>query len=103
REAVQRRPLAEDPIELGWIRAGDPAGVEVAEPLAQVERPRERLLDGDLLVEREADEQGKRVGSDQRVGLVVAGERESRGHLGRHLRSGRESYRAAPAAPALQR
>ena len=43
------------------VRRRDPRGVEVAEPALQLGRAAERLLDGDLLVEREADEQGQRA------------------------------------------
>ena len=38
--------------------------------------PRERLLERDLLVEREADQQRERLVDEEAVGLVVAGERE---------------------------
>ena len=55
------------------------AGLERAEPLAQHERPRERLLHRHLLVEREADEQRERVLDEQHVGLVVVGEVEAVG------------------------
>ena len=56
----RRRP--EDAVELRGLRRGDPRGIEVAEPALQLERAAERLLDGDLLVEREADEQGEGIG-----------------------------------------
>jgi hypothetical protein len=52
-------------------------------------RTGERLLHGDLLIEDEADEERERVGGDQAVGLVVAGERQALGsgscasHVGR--------------------
>ena len=66
--------------------ARDPRGVQVAEPALQLGGSAERLLDGHLLVEREADEQGERVADEQPVGVVVAGERQSidRGSHGRH-------------------
>ncbi len=50
--------------------------VERADALLDPERPEEGLLHRDLLVEREADEQGERIGRDQRVGLVVLREIE---------------------------
>ena len=55
-------------------------GVERAETLAQDERPRERLLDADLLVEGEADEQRHGVGGDELVSLVGFGEVQAIGH-----------------------
>ena len=55
--------------------------------------PGERLLDGDLLVEREADQQRERVLRDEAVGVGVAGEREVVGRDGkahrRIVRAGR--------------
>ncbi len=60
-EAMQRRALAEDRGELLGIARRDARDVEVAEPRAQLERAGERLLDGDLLVEHEADEERERV------------------------------------------
>jgi hypothetical protein len=57
--------------------------IERAEPLEQHPRTGEGLLHRDLLVEREADEQRHRLGDEQAVGLVVAGEVES---IGRHAR-----------------
>ena len=51
-------------------------GIEVPDPLLQLGRAAERLLDGDLLVEREPDEQGERFGDEEPVGIRVAGERE---------------------------
>ena len=52
------------------------ARVEGADALLDPERPRERLLHRDLLVEREADEERERVGRDERIGLVVLREIE---------------------------
>src|SRR5687767_4026103 len=57
REAMHGRPLAERGLE---VLRGERGGVEGADALAQHERALERLLDRDLLVEREADEQGER-------------------------------------------
>ena len=51
-------PLAEDRLEVG---GGELRGVERADPLAQHERPRERLLHRHLLVEHEPDQQRERV------------------------------------------
>ena len=51
-------------------------------PVPQLERPGERLLDGDLLVEREADEQRERILREEAVGVGVAGEREVVGRDG---------------------
>ena len=51
-------------------------GIEVADPALQLHRSAEGLLHGHLLVEREADEEGQRIGGEQPVGLVVAGEVE---------------------------
>ena len=49
---------------------------------AQLERAGERLLHGDLLVEREADQQRERVLGEEAVGVGVAGEREVVGRDG---------------------
>ena len=73
---MERRPLAEDRVEVGRVHRRDPRGIEVAEPALELGRAAERLLDGDLLVEREADEQGERIVGEQAVGVGVAGERE---------------------------
>ena len=88
-EPVQRRALAEHLGELLGIARRDARGVEVPETRAKLERAGEGLLDGDLLIEREADEERERVGGDQAVGLVVAGEGQALGsgccasHVGR--------------------
>ena len=55
--------LAEERLEVG-LRDG--ARLERAEPLLQPQRAEERLLDGDLLVEREADEQRERISASSR-------------------------------------
>ena len=44
--------------------------------MLELVRTAERLLDRHLLVEREPDEQRERLGDEQAVGVVVAGERE---------------------------
>jgi hypothetical protein len=79
RKAVDRGRLAEVLGELRRVGRGDPGSVEVAEPALQLEGPREGLLDGDLLVEAEADEQGQRVAGDEAIRIVVAGERQPLG------------------------
>ena len=73
---MKRRPLPEHLLELRGIHRRDPPGVERADPALQLERARERLLYGNLLVEREADQQRERLVDEQPVGLVVAGEAE---------------------------
>ena len=80
REAVDRRPRAEDLLELGRVGRGDRRGVERTEPAAQLERSREGLLDGHLLVEHEADEQRERVFGEEGVGLGIAGEMQGIRH-----------------------
>ena len=85
-------PLAEDRLEVG---RGELRGVERADPLAQDERARERLLDRHLLVEHEADQQRERVGGDQRVGLVGVGVVELVGH---QAASGIEAWTRVPLA-----
>ena len=76
-EAVDRGLLAEHALELGRVGRRDPPRVERAEPPLQLERPRERLLHRDLLVEREADQQRDGVAGEQRVRLVVGREVEA--------------------------
>ena len=73
---MERRPLPECAVELAGVHARDRARVEIADPPLQLERPREGLLHGDLLVEDEADEERERLLGEERVGLVVAGEVE---------------------------
>ena len=83
---VDRRPLTKRRLELPGIHAGDRRGVERARMALDLERPGERLLDGHLLVEDEADEQGKRVARQKGVRLVVVREVEPVGL--RHRRHG---------------
>ena len=59
---------------------GDLRRLERPEPLLQPQRPEERLLDRDLLVEREPDQQGKRVVREEPARLLVVGEPERLGH-----------------------
>ena len=80
REPVDRRRLAERRLERLGIHRRDRARVERADPLLQLERPGERLLDGDLLVDRKPDQERERLGRDQSVGLVRIGEVERLGH-----------------------
>ena len=83
---MQGRSLAEACIQLGRIHRGDPGRVQVAQSAQQLRRTTERFLDGDLLVEGKADEQGQRIAGEQAVGGIVSGERQSisRGSHGRH-------------------
>ena len=62
REAMQGRRRPEDGRELLGVGRRDPGRIQVADPALELGRAAERLLDGDLLVEREPDEQGQRVG-----------------------------------------
>jgi hypothetical protein len=72
RIAVQRRPGAEDRRQRPGIERGQLRGRRlVAEPNHQVPRAGERLLDGHLLVEQHANEQRKRAGRQQLVGVGV--------------------------------
>jgi hypothetical protein len=84
REAVDRRFLPEDLLELGGVGVGDRRGVEAGEPAANLERARKSLLHGDLLVEDEPDEQRQRLLGEKAVGFVVTCEvemrRAGRGH-----------------------
>ena len=77
RKPVDRRLGAEHGLEIG---RGERVGVERAEALAQLERPGERLLHRDLLVEGEAHQQRHRIGGDQRVGLIGVGEEQALRH-----------------------
>ena len=88
-EAMQRRALAKRRRQRVGIHGGDAGDVEVPEALAQLERPGERLLHGDLLIEDEADEERDGIRGDEAIRLVVGGEREALGsgcgtsHVGR--------------------
>src|SRR6187200_1190525 len=74
---MDRRLLAEDRLEVG---GGELVDVERAQALLQDKRPGERLLDRNLLIEREPDHERHRVRRDQRVGLVGVGEVETVRH-----------------------
>jgi hypothetical protein len=71
---VQRWTFAEGCVELAGVHTCDLGGVDRPDPALQLERPGERLLDGDLLIEDEADQEGDGLGSEERIGLVVARE-----------------------------
>src|SRR5665213_1822847 len=65
RETVDRGPLPERCFELAGIDRGQLTRIEGAEPIADVKRAEECLLNGDLLVETEADQQGQGVRGEQ--------------------------------------
>ena len=83
--------VAREPVQCGWraedrrerlgVHRGDGRRIQRHRSALELQRAGERLLDGDLLVEREPDQEGERVGRDQGVGVGVAGEREA---VGRH-------------------
>jgi hypothetical protein len=77
REPVNRGLRAEHRLEVGGRERCD---IERAEAFTQRQWAGECLLHGDLLVEREADQQRHRIGGDQRIGLVGLGEVEAVGH-----------------------
>ena len=74
---MDRRPLAEDRVEIG---VGECPCVERAEAFADDERSHERLLHGHLLVENEADQERHRVRGDECVGFVGVSEVQAVGH-----------------------
>ena len=69
-------------ISSSGVPVGQGGGVELghAQPLAQVVRPPERLLEEDLLVEHHGDQQGQRVGVDQLVDGDVTGDEQGALH-----------------------
>ena len=73
-KSVDGRLLAEYILQPLRIDACDLRRVEATEPLLDLERSGERGRHRHLLVEREADEERKRVFRDQPVGGVVTGE-----------------------------
>ena len=77
-EAVQRRPLLERVLELGRVNCRDLRRIERADPLAQLQRPGEGLLERHLLVEYEADQQRIGISFEETICSVVAREREQR-------------------------
>ena len=58
---MDRRLLPEERLELGGVGRRDRLRVERAEAPLELERPCERSLHGDLLVEREADQERERI------------------------------------------
>ena len=76
-EPVEGGPLAEGRVERLGVHRRDPLRVEAADPLAQLERSGERLLERDLLVEDEADEKGERVLDEEPVRGRITGEGQS--------------------------
>ena len=60
------------------IGRSDLGCIEAAEASSDLERPGERLLNRDLLVEDEPDEQRERLLGEEAIGLVVAREVEVR-------------------------
>ena len=88
---MDRRLRPEQRLEVGLRDLGR---LERAEPLLQSQRAEERLLHGDLLVEREPDEQRERIVGEQSVGRLVLREVERLGH-GLILRRGLQQSAAA--------
>src|SRR5690625_2129571 len=74
RVAVDGRGLAHDLGELLEVDPRQPFGVEAAEPPMQLVRAGERALHGHLLIEQHADDEGERVGGQQPVSGLIAGE-----------------------------
>ncbi len=79
-EAVDRRALAEDHLELVGIHRCDRRRVERADPLRELLRAEERRRHRHLLVECEADEERERLLRDELVRLLRLGEVERLGH-----------------------
>src|SRR5450631_348475 len=65
RETMDRRAPPERCFEPAGIDRGQLTRIEGAEPIADVKRAEERLLNSDLLVETEADQQGQGVRGEQ--------------------------------------
>jgi hypothetical protein len=74
---MQRRRRSERDVERFGIHRRDPLRVEPDDPPAELERARERLLEGHLLIEGEPDQERERVADEEPVGGLVTGERES--------------------------
>ena len=98
-EAVKGRLLREDPLELTGIHVCDRAGVERAQAPFELTGPGERLLDGHLLVETEADQERQRIAGEELVRLVVRREVEPAGGGGRHAAILRQRDRAIGRTP----
>ena len=73
---MECRTLAEGGVQLPRIHAGNPGRIEMAQPTLELRRPAERLLDSDLLVQREADEQREGFLGKQTIRDGVTGERK---------------------------
>ena len=80
REAVDGRRRPERSLQGRGVHLRDRPGVEGADPLSQLERAGERLLDRDLLVDGEADEERDGLVRDEPVRLVRIGEVQRLGH-----------------------
>src|SRR3972149_5631275 len=98
---MERRPLPEDLAELGRVHGGDPGGVQVADPLPEVRRTREGLLEGDLLIQRETDQEGQGIRGQETIRLRVTrvGQLVSRY---RHVGDGSAAASSAPFAAHYQ-
>ena len=74
---MQGGSFAEGTLQLGRLHGCDARGVEVADAAPELGRSGEGLLDGHLLVQCKADQQGEGVAGQEPIGLVVAGEGEA--------------------------
>ena len=72
---MDRGALAEDLLQPVRIHRRDLVRVERTEPAPEVERAREGLLHGHLLVKDEPDEERERIGREESVGLGIAREK----------------------------
>jgi len=71
---VHGRRTGEDDPERLRVRGGDRPDVQRTHPLRQDGGTGERLLHRDLLVQHHSDQQRVRIGGQQQVGVVAAGE-----------------------------
>ena len=62
------RSLSEDRLELVRVHVGDHPRIDRADPTLQLERAAESLLDGDLLIQAEADEEREGLADEQAYG-----------------------------------
>ena len=79
------RSLAEHALEPVRIGGADFTRVQGPQSLLDLERTAERRLHGDLLIEREADQQRERFLGDERVGLVAVREVQALRGRDRHV------------------
>src|SRR4029078_3246700 len=82
---VECRSLAEERIGARGVGRRDPRCIEVSETPLELRRSAERLLDGDLLIEREPDQERTRLLDQESVRFVITRERETvdrGGHAG---------------------